>query len=92
MKESERQLNSLLCFDMPMFGSKDMPIVDMPVWEVDKEAVLQSIQQLQWKKSGGNTTLHYIYKNLWSYYVMGLLLLGSICRSKGFPCNNFCSS
>ena len=75
-----------------MFGSKDMPIVDMPVWEVDKEAVLQSIQQLQWKKSGGNTTLHYIYKNLWSYYVMGLLSLGSICRSNGFPCNNFCSS
>lgn len=54
MKESERQLNSLLCFDMPMFGSKDMPIVDMPIWEVDKEAVLQSIQQLQWKKSGGS--------------------------------------
>lgn len=54
MKESERQLNSLLCFDMPMFGSKDMPIVDMPVWEIDKEAVLQSVQQLQWKKSGGN--------------------------------------
>lgn len=54
MKESERQLNSLLCFDMVMFSTKDMPTVDMPVWEIDKEGTLQSIQQLQWKKSGGN--------------------------------------
>lgn len=57
MKESERQLNSLLCFDMVMFSTKDMPTVDMPIWEVDQEPLSQTIKQLHWKKVGGILTV-----------------------------------
>lgn len=55
LQESERQLNSLLCFDLAWFSSSDTPIVNMPTWELQKQDVEKSIPQIQLKHTGIET-------------------------------------
>ncbi|XP_061163929.1 uncharacterized protein LOC133173040 [Saccostrea echinata] len=52
LQESERQLNSLLCFDLAWFSSSDTPTVNMPTWELQKRAVENAIPHIQLKRSG----------------------------------------
>ncbi|XP_060070244.1 serine-rich adhesin for platelets-like [Ylistrum balloti] len=54
MQDSEKQLNSLLCFDLAWFSSNDMPAVDMPAWLLQKHNVENSISELSWQKTGGD--------------------------------------
>ncbi|XP_069129363.1 uncharacterized protein [Argopecten irradians] len=56
MQDSEKQLNSLLCFDLAWFSSNDMPSVDMPAWSLQKCDVERSISDLMWQKTGGDGT------------------------------------
>jgi hypothetical protein len=52
LQESERQLNSLLCFDLAWFSSSDTPVVNMPTWELQKKEVENAIPQIHLKHSG----------------------------------------
>ncbi|XP_033742327.1 mucin-5AC-like [Pecten maximus] len=56
MQDSEKQLNSLLCFDLAWFSSNDMPAVDMPSWSLQKHKIEHSISYLTWLKTGGDGT------------------------------------
>ncbi|OWF51060.1 transcription intermediary factor 1-alpha-like [Mizuhopecten yessoensis] len=56
MQDSEKQLNSLLCFDLAWFSSNDMPAVDMPSWLLQKHNIEQKISEFKWQKKGGDGT------------------------------------
>lgn len=57
LQESERQLNSLLCFDLAWFSSSDTPTVNMPTWELQKQEVEKAIPQIQLKHSGSEDSI-----------------------------------
>ncbi|KAK3099151.1 hypothetical protein FSP39_000201 [Pinctada imbricata] len=52
LQESERQMNSLLCFDLAWFSAHKMPTINMPTWTLDKQTLEQAICNLSWKKTG----------------------------------------